>query len=48
MEVAVTADCADHPELAAVRLPQIRVFADGEEVRRCVGVVHESVLEDLI
>lgn len=44
----VTEDCAPHPELAAVRLPQIRVFASGEEVRRLVGVQDEDVLDSLV
>lgn len=46
--VRVDAECAPHPELAAVRLPQIRVFEDGEEVKRLVGVVSENVLDDLV
>jgi hypothetical protein len=48
LSVKVDEDCAVHPELAAVRLPQIRVFTSGEETKRLIGVQEEDELEDLI
>ncbi len=48
ISLVVTEDCACHPELAAVRLPQIRVFETGEETRRVVGVQDEDALSDLV
>lgn len=46
--VRVDEDCASHPELAAVRLPQIRVFADGVMSAKHVGVVGEDILQELV
>lgn len=48
LSVKVDEDCAPHPELAAVRLPQIRVFTDGEETNRLLGTQDEDVLVDLV
>ena len=46
--VPVTEDCACHPELAAVYLPQIRLFTDGELSSKLVGVQDEDTLSTLV
>lgn len=48
VHVRVTEDCAPHPELAAVRLPQLRIFECGELQSKHVGLQEEDALLNLV
>jgi ABC-type hemin transport system ATPase subunit len=46
--VTVDEDCAVHPELAAVYLPQLRVFDAGDLTCRRIGVLEDDSLQEMV